>query len=73
MTVDVDLESLDGKVQCKVNAFTTEKVTGDMEVINWNEYVEKWEQLAGKQFPKIGPNPLIDLLIEWIVLIFITQ
>ena len=57
MTVDVDLESLDGKVQYKVNAFTTEKVTGDMEVINWNEYVEKWEQLGGKQFPKIGPNP----------------
>jgi len=33
--VDVEIESLDGTVKRTVSAFTTEKVTGTLEPIDW--------------------------------------
>ena len=40
MPVDFELKSLDGQVIHNVSAFTTEKVAGDMEVIDWNQYAK---------------------------------
>jgi hypothetical protein len=45
MPVEFELKSLDGKVTHNVSAFTTEKVTGDMQVIDWNEYAGRWDHL----------------------------
>ena len=35
MPVKVELESLDGSVKTAINAFTAERVTGNMKAINW--------------------------------------
>ena len=41
MPVQFNLASLDGKFNTPINAFTAEKVTGDMPVVNWNQYAAK--------------------------------
>ena len=43
--------------------FTTEKVTGDMHVVNWNQYAGKWSHLKDIQFPAIVSKPSVDILI----------
>ena len=63
MTVDAELESLDGSVSKTVSAFTTERVTGNLEAIDWRKHANKWPHLRGIQFPKPGPHPLVDILI----------
>ena len=63
MPVDVELESLDGSVSKTVSAFTTERVTGNLEAINWRKHANKWPHLRGIQLPKPGPHPLVDISI----------
>ena len=63
MPVEFNLESLNGKVNTTISAFTAEKVTGDMHVVNWNHYVAKWDHLKDIQFPVIALKPLVDILI----------
>ena len=63
MPVDVELESLDGSVSKTVSAFTTERVTGNLEAIDWRKHANKWPHLKGIQFSKPGPQPLVDILI----------
>ena len=57
MPVDVELESLDGSMSKTVSAFTTERVTGNLEAIDWRKHANKWPHLRGIQFPKPGPDP----------------
>ena len=38
MPVDVELESLDGSVSKTVSAFTTERVTENVEAIDWRKH-----------------------------------
>ena len=52
--VEVELESLDGNVKTTINAFTTERVTGNMKVIDWGKYAAKCTHLKGIQFPNPG-------------------
>ena len=52
-----------GKVNTKIAAYTTEKVTGDMKVVNWNKHATKWKHLENIQFPVIASKPLVDILI----------
>ena len=61
--IDVEIESLDGTVTKTVRAFTTEKVTGTLEAIDWGRYAHNWPHLRGIQFPEPGPHPLADILI----------
>ena len=63
MPLDVELESLDGSVTKTVRAFTTERVTGNLEAIDWRKHANKCPHLTGIQFPKPGPHPLVDILI----------
>ena len=63
MPVDVELESLNGSMSKTVSAFTTERVTGNLEAIDWRKHANKWPHLRGIQFPKPGPHPLVDILI----------
>ena len=62
MPVDVELERLDGSVSKAVSAFTTERVAGNLEAIDWRKHANKWPHLRGIQFPKPGPHPLVDIL-----------
>jgi hypothetical protein len=63
MPVEFKLESLDGKVNTTMKAYTTEKVTGDMKVVNWNQYATKWSHLKDIEFPVIASKPFVDILI----------
>lgn len=47
----------------QVSAFTTEKVTGDMVVVDWEKCSKKWPHLSKIEFPKIGVNQKVDILI----------
>ena len=46
-----------------VNAYTTNRVTGDMNVIDWNEYRKKWPYLRDIKFPLNAKRPIVDVLI----------
>ena len=63
MQVEFGLESIDGKVDIKVHAFTADRVTGDMKAINWRSFANKWNHLKGIAFPIIEARPIIDILI----------
>ena len=63
MPVDVELESFDGKVSKTVSAFTTERVTGNLEAIDQRKHTNKWPHLRGIQFPKPRPHHLVDIFI----------
>ena len=47
----------------KVNAYTASRVTGDMNVIDWNEYRMKWPHLRSIKFPLNAKRPIVDVLI----------
>ena len=49
--VRFELQSVDGKVIFKVNAYMASRVTRDMNVIDWNEYHKKWPHLQSIKFP----------------------
>ena len=61
--VEVELESLDGNVKTTISAFTAERVTGNMKVIDWGKYAAKCTHLKEIQFPNPGIRPIVDLLI----------
>ena len=62
--VELEVESLDGKISKKINAFTTDRVTGSLRIIDWAKESEKWKHLQGIQFPKqSSARPIVDNLI----------
>ena len=62
MPVNFVLESLDGKVNKEVSAFTEDRVTGNMKVVKWAEHGKKCSYLKGMNFPHVGPRPIVDIL-----------
>ena len=52
----LNLESLDGKIDVKIAAFTAERITGNIGVINCVKYAKKWEHLKGITLPWTTPN-----------------
>ena len=63
MPIEVGLQSLNGQTDTTITAFTTNRVTGNMQPINWKQHARKWEHLAGIQFPNLGQRPTVDVLI----------
>ena len=61
--VEFMINSLDGRVYKQASAYTTERVTGNMQVLNWNLFKTKWKHLKRIKFPQVGPRPIVDLLI----------
>ena len=57
------IESLDGKAQFKVTAFSTGRITGNMKAIDWNSCADKWPHLRGIQFYKLGARSIVNILI----------
>lgn len=63
--VEFRISSLDGKTSTMASAYTTERVTRSMQVINWNPHKYDLNHLKSIQFPAVGPRPIIvDLLIR---------
>ena len=48
---ELNLESSDGKIYVKIAAFTAERVSGNIRVINWAKYTKKWEHPKGHTLP----------------------
>ena len=63
MSVEFGLESIDGKVDMKIHAFTADCVTSNMKAIKWRSSANKWNHLKGVAFPIIGAPPIIDIPI----------
>ena len=63
MPVEFQLESLDRKVKTKIQAFTVNRVTGNLKAVNWAVMARKWKHLKDIKFPSVGPKPTIDILI----------
>ena len=61
--VECIIESLDGKSQLKITAFTTERVIGDMKAIDWSMCAREWPHLQCLEFHKLGSRPTVDVLI----------
>ena len=61
--VEFTLESLDGNVDIKMSAMTTDRVTGDLKVVDWDNNKHKWNHLQNIDFPKVGKCRQVDLLI----------
>jgi len=59
-SVTVDLCSLNGRI-CA--AFTTDNVTGSLEVVSWQKFKNNCNHLHGINFPKIEAYSKIDMLI----------
>ena len=61
--VSFTVESTDGRIRKQSSAHTTNRVTGEMEVINWNKHRDKWPHLQNIKFPSCGLRPIVDILI----------
>ena len=61
--VECVIESLDGKAQSKITAFTANRVTGSMKAIDWKVCAKRWPHLEGLPFHKLGSRPIVDILI----------
>ena len=61
--VEFIINSLDGKVRKSASAYTTERVTGHIQVVDWSLYKSKWKLLKDIKFPQVEPRPIVDLPI----------
>ena len=62
--VSVGLKSVTGDVSMIVNAYTVKTVTGNMPVVDWNNYKQRWPYLRHIEFPCSSRRPIVDMLIE---------
>lgn len=62
-SVRLEIVSMDDREHHLVDAYTTERVTGKMQVIDWNKERHRWSHLQQIEFPTVGPRPIIDILI----------
>ena len=61
--VEFGIRSLDCVTHKKASAYTTKRVTGNMQVIEWNLYKTKWRHLKDINSLPVGPCPIADVLI----------
>ena len=61
--VEVDIASVDGDLHSTLSARTIDRVTGDLQVVNWKKHGHSWRHLKNIDFPRIGRRSHIDLLI----------
>ena len=60
---EFQLESMNGSVNMTVNAYTANRVTGDMRVFKWNQCKSRWPYLKNNDFPHSTKREIVDLLI----------
>ena len=61
--VEFQLESMNDSVNMTVNAYTANRVTGDMRVFDWNNCKSRWPYLKKNDFPHSPKREIVDLLI----------
>ena len=63
MSVECQVESLDGSYIAPFSAITADQVTGDMKAHDWRLDCSKYAHLAEIPFPEVGKQKSVDLLI----------
>ena len=63
MSLELELQSMDGNVKIPISAYATEKVTGNLKTINWNKHKHQWNYLKNLTFPAPAERPWVDILI----------
>ena len=63
MTFAIGLESVDGSVDAKIVAQSSEKIYGGMKAVNWVEIRGNWNHLQNIPFPKLANRKKIDVLL----------
>ena len=62
-TVEVGIESIDGKVQTSIVVKTSDKICGGMKTTNWVEIQHQWDHLKDVPFPKLEQKGVINVLL----------
>jgi len=62
-TVEVGIESIDGKVDTSIVVKTSDKICGGMKPTNWVEIQHQWDHLKDVPFPKLAQKGVIDVLL----------
>lgn len=61
--VNLELQSVNGNVSTNVSAFTANRVTGSMTVVDWYKYKKQWPHLKNIDFQRCAARPIVDILI----------
>ena len=61
--ISVGMRSVTGAVSMIVNAYTVNADTGNMPVVDWNNYKQRWPHLRIIEFPRSSRRPIADMLI----------
>ena len=61
--VNVEVKSVSGNVNMVVNAYTVNRVTGNMPVVDWNKFKKQWPHLKNIDFLSSPKRPIVDMLI----------
>ena len=62
-TMEIGLESLDGRVDTIIVVKTPNNICGGMKPTNWLQIKDHWKHLRDNPFPKVGKRSKIDVLI----------
>ena len=63
MTFTIGLESVDGSVDAKIVAQSSEKICGGMKAVDWVRIKGNWNHLQDIPFPKLANRGKIDVLL----------
>ena len=63
-TMEIGLESLDGRVDTVIVAKPSNNICGGMKPIIWLQIKDQWKHLMDIPFPKLGKRSKIDVLID---------
>ena len=61
--VNVELKSVTNNVSMKVSAYTANRVTGNMPVVDLNRYKRQCPHLKNIDFPRTVTRPVVEVLI----------
>ena len=62
-TVEIGLESTDGRVDTKIIAKTSNKICGGLKAVNWVNIQGSWNHVRGIPFPRLAKGNRIDVLL----------
>ena len=62
-TLEIGLESVDGKVDTTIVVKTSDKICGGMKPIDWVTMKQQWNHLKDIPFPHLAEKQVIDVLL----------
>ena len=60
--ISVELKGITGDVSMIVNAYSVNRITGNMPVVDWNKYKHRWPHLRNIDFPCSSRRPVVNML-----------